>query len=317
VKTIDTRRINHIVFAALLISGAVVFHSPLILLSRLIFGNDSYSHILLIPFSSLFFIWARRKAIFSSVKTSPLPGAILCLTALTLYVLAYLLRDQLDSPAFRNQDVSNDYLSLCMAGAVCWLIGSFLLGYGAEAFRRARFALLFLFFAVPVPMFLLNGVIKALQVASAEAANLVFQILPVSYHRDGLLVFQFPNVAVEVAEQCSGVRSSLALFILSVITGKLFLKRGLNRAILAFSILPITVFKNALRITTITLLANYVDMKFLTNHWIHSSGGIPFFAAAMAMFIPIVWLLRKGELKDSAGGQRTGASDRCKCQSVS
>lgn len=299
-KAISTKQSHHIVLAALLIAGAVVFHSPLISLSRLIFGNDSYSHIALIPFASLFFIWVQRREIFYSVKSSHLPGAIACMAGLTFYALGYVLRDHLNSPAFRNQDVSNDYLSLCMAGAVCWVIGAFLFAYGVEAFRRARFALLFLFFAVPIPMFLLNGIIKALQVASAEAANFVFQVLPVSYHRDGLLVFQFPNVAVEVAEQCSGIRSSLALFILSVITGKLFLKRGLNRAVLALSIFPITVFKNALRITTITLLANYVDMKFLTNHWIHSSGGIPFFAAAMAMFVPVVWLLRKGEMKDSA-----------------
>lgn len=300
-----------------MIEGAVVFHSPLISISRLIFGNDSYSHIALIPLTSIFFIWVQRRGIFSSVKSSHLPGAIACISGLTFYAFGYVLRDQLSSPAFHTQDVSNDYLSLCMAGAVCWVVGSFLFAYGVEAFRRARFALLFLLFAVPIPTFLLNGIIKALQVASAEAANLVFQILPVSYYRDGLLVFRFPNVAVEVAEQCSGIRSSLVLFILSVITGKLFLKRGLNRAILAFSIFPITVFKNALRITTITLLANYVDMKFLTNHWIHNSGGIPFFGAAIAMFIPVVWLLRKGEMKDSANKLGTGANGRCKCQSVS
>jgi len=42
---------------------------------------------------------------------------------------------------------------------------------------------------------------------------------------------------------------------------------------LALAIFPITVVKNAFRIVTITLLANYVDMRFLTHHWIHSSGG--------------------------------------------
>ena len=31
----------------------------------------------------------------------------------------------------------------------------------------------------------------------------------------------------------------------------------------------------------ITLLANYVYMRFLTNHWIHQSGGMPFFVVAL------------------------------------
>ena len=57
-------------------------------------------------------------------------------------------------------------------------------------------------------------------------------------------------------------------------------------------------------------------MKFLTNHWIHSSGGIPFFAAAMAMFIPMVWLLRRRETKVKADMQTEGCKGACKFPSV-
>jgi exosortase/archaeosortase family protein len=112
-------------------------------------------------------------------------------------------------------------------------------------------------------------------------------------------VFEFSNVAVQVDEVCSGIRSSLALIIMSVIVGHLFLRSGWNRLLLALSIGPITVFKNALRIVSITLLANYVDIKFVSDHWFHRSGGVPFFAAAMVMFIPIVWVLRKSERRET------------------
>jgi exosortase len=183
-----------------------------------------------------------------------------------------------------------------MAGAVAWVIGSFLAAYGGQTFRRARFALLFLMFAVPLPMFLLNAVISVLQSASAEAADVIFKLTGAAYHRNGM-VFELPNVAVQVAEQCSGIRSSLSLFILSIITGHLFLSTFSRRLILAFAIFPITVAKNAFRIVTVTLLANYVDMRFLSNHWIHSSGGIPFFAVALALFIPLVWVLRRTEAR--------------------
>jgi exosortase/archaeosortase family protein len=104
-------------------------------------------------------------------------------------------------------------------------------------------------------------------------------------------------VAVRVAEECSGIRSSLSLFILATITGFLFLRTWSRRVILALAIFPITVVKNGFRIVTVTLLANYVDMRFITHHWIHQSGGIPFFAVALMMFIPIVWLLRKSETR--------------------
>jgi exosortase len=196
--------------------------------------------------------------------------------------------------ALRDAEMANDYLTLCMAGFVAWVIGSFIAAYGLKAFQKARFPLLFLVFIIPIPLGLMDAVMRALQYSSAEAADIVFKLTGVPYHRNGL-VFEFPNVAVEVAKQCSGIRSSLSLFILSIITGRLFLSTVSRRLILVLAIFPITVVKNAFRIATVTLLANYVDMRFLTNHWIHSSGGIPFFAVAMGMFIPLVWALHRTE----------------------
>jgi len=104
-----------------------------------------------------------------------------------------------------------------------------------------------------------------------------------------------------VAEQCSGIRSSLSLFIVSIVTGYLFLQTVSRRVILAIAVFPISVVKNALRIMTMTLLANQVDPRFLTSHWIHTSGGIPFFALALALFIPLVWMLRKSEARRVTG----------------
>jgi exosortase len=285
---------SHVYFAGLLLLGAVVYFFPIGALAKLVFENETYSHMPLIPLVSIFLLVIQRKTIFADVARKPAAGFAVCAAGLVLYGLATLLRGHLDSQAFRNQDVPNDYLTLCMAGAVAWVIGSFIAAYGVRAFKSARFALLFLVFIIPIPVFLLNGIVTSLQFASAEAADIVFRLTGAPYHRSGL-VFEFPNVSVLVAEQCSGIRSSLSLFILSIITGHLFLRTFSRRVILAIAIFPITVLKNAFRIVTITLLANYVDMRFLTNHWIHSSGGIPFFAVAMGMFIPLVWVLRKTE----------------------
>jgi exosortase len=285
---------SHLCFTGLLLLGAVVYFSPISALAKLVFENETYSHMPLIPLVSLFLLVIQRKIVFAEAARKPAAGLAVGAGGLVLYGLATLLRGHLSSQAFRNQDVPNDYLALCMAGAVAWVIGSFIAVYGLRAFKKARFALLFLIFTIPIPVFLMNGIVTSLQFASAEAADIVFRLTGAPYHRSGL-VFEFPNVAVLVAEQCSGIRSSLSLFILSIITGYLFLRTFSRRVILALAIFPITVVKNAFRIVTITLLANYVDMRFLTNHWIHSSGGIPFFAVAMGMFIPLVWLLRRTE----------------------
>jgi exosortase len=288
----------HFHFIGLLLLGAVLFLGPVSALAKLVFRNETYSHISLIPLVSLSLLFVQRRSIFAELERRPAVGVAVCAAGLVLLGLASLVREHLPVDAFRNQDVPNDYLTLCMAGAVAWVIGSFIGVYGLQAFRKARFPLFFLVFTVPLPMFLLDTVIVSLQVASAEAADIVFRLTGVPYHRNGM-VFEFSRVAVEVAEQCSGIRSSLSLFILSVITGYLFLRTASRRLLLAVAIFPVTVVKNAFRIVTITLLANYVDISFLTNHWIHSSGGIPFFAVALSMFIPLVWVLRRTERGES------------------
>jgi exosortase len=285
---------SHMCFVGLLLVGALIFFFPISSLAAIVFKHDTYSHIALIPFVSLFLLGIQRKSILVVADRRPAIGFAVCAGGLLLFGIASAIGKQFGNTASRTQDVSNDYLSLCMASAVAWVIGSFITIYGTAAFRKARFALLFLLFAIPIPMFLLNRIVTSLTYSSAGASDIVFGLTGAPYHRVGL-VFEFPNVSVQVAEQCSGIRSSLSLLILSVITGFLFLRTLSRRVILALAIFPITVVKNAFRIATVTLLANYVDMRFLTNHWIHQSGGIPFFAVALAMFIPLVWLLRKSE----------------------
>ncbi|MCU0558683.1 MAG: archaeosortase/exosortase family protein [Desulfobacterales bacterium] len=294
----------HLYFIGLLLLGAVIYFPPVALLARFASGNETYSHIPLIPLVSLFLLALQRKVIFAQCAPAPALGGAVCAVGLGFYALASMLRESAASLTFRGQETPNDFLALCMAGAVAWVIGSFLAVYGAHAFRKARFAILFLIFSIPLPSFLLNGIVTALQHASAEASDLVFRLAGASYHRRGL-VFEFSNVAVMVAEQCSGIRSSLSLFILSILSGAMFLRTLSRRIVLAIAIFPITVVKNALRIVSITLLANYVDPRFLSTHWLHSSGGIPFFAVALALLIPLVWALRRSETssrKEGAAG---------------
>jgi exosortase len=295
---------SHMYFAGLLLLGSVVYVLPIGALGKIFSHNETYSHIPLIPIVSLVLLAIHAKSIFTGSVGKPSLGFAVCAGGLFLYGISIVLREHLDRQAFRNQDVPNDYLTLCMTAAVTWVIGSFIAIYGTQAFKKARFALFFLVFTIPIPMFLLDWIVKSLQYASAEASDLVFKLSGVSYHRSGL-VFEFSNVAVQVAEQCSGIRSSLSLFILSILTGYLFLCNLSRRLILALAVFPITVVKNALRIMTITLLANHVDLRFLTNHWIHSSGGIPFFAVALTLFIPLVLILRKSEARKATGTDLT------------
>ena len=57
---------------------------------------------------------------------------------------------------------------------------------------------------------------------------------------------------------------------------------------------PLGLVKNGIRITTLTLLAVYVDPSFLTGN-LHHDGGFVFFLLALAMLAPVLLLLEKSD----------------------
>jgi exosortase len=165
-----------------------------------------------------------------------------------------------------------------------------------QAFRAASFPLLFLLFLVPIPSFLLIAIIQFLQRASTEVAYALLVLTGVPFVRDGF-TFELPGISVMVAQECCGIRSSIALFITGVLAAHLTLKTGLRRFLLILAVLPITIFKNALRIVTLTLLAAYVNKNILESQ-LHRAGGIPFFALALVFFGCVLWVLRRWEARD-------------------
>jgi exosortase len=274
------------VFFVLCGVGLALFVSPVVQLLRMSWHSELYSHIPLIPLLSLCILVFSRKRILSETRWG-WPG----LGLLALGLAALFGGDQIEG---LNK---NDYLSIIISGAVLWFIGGFVLAYGGRAFREAMFPLLFLIFVIPIPTFILDPFVELLQICSAHAAYFLLSLSGVPLHRDGF-VFALPGITIEVAPQCSGIRSSIALIITSVFAGYLFLNRGWNRLILVLSFFPITVIKNALRITTLSLLASYVDTRFITGSWLHKSGGIPFFAVGLLLMAPVLWALIRWEKRE-------------------
>ena len=252
-----------ILFAAFCAVGIAVFWTPLYHLAVLSHNDSLYSHIVLIPLFSFAIVFLKRKDFFRQVTYAPAVGATVVLAGLILRFAVNV---------FQLEVEQNDYLTLCIIGFVLWIIGGFVGFYGKRAFRRAMFPMLFLFFAVPLPTVVLDRTIRFLQQMTAHAVDGVFGLIGLTYLRTGM-VFELPEVSIQVAEQCSGIRSSLALIVATTAAGYVFLETGWRRLIGVLAIIPITIFKNALRITALTLMASYVDPSWLTDSWLHRAGG--------------------------------------------
>lgn len=271
-------------FAAYLCVVALIFARTL---SNLIAFANHYeygSHIPLIPFVIAYLIFVRRKTIFSNVQHSFRIGSVLLFLGITSF---WMPHGHLVSPS------ENSVLAWATASIVLICIAGFVICYGSWTSRRALFPLLFLFLMVPIPTFVVEKVILLLREGSTSITMGIFQVFSVPAVRNGFAI-SVPGVTIEIAQECSGIRSTLALLITCLLASYLFLRSNIRRIVFLFLIVPMAVVKNGIRIATLTLLSIYVDPGFLHGR-LHHEGGIVFFVLALLLLAPILWLLRVSE----------------------
>lgn len=240
-----------------------------------------YSHLILVPLVSAFLIWRMRHEIFSAPSSSMSGYAVLILGA------ALFIYSSGANPA--------DPLIWAMLGLVTAGLGGFILFYGNRAFRKARFPLLFLILAVPLPAWALQQLTAGLQTLSTEASYFLFKAVGIPIFRQGAY-FSVPSFNLEVAEECSGIRSALTFLVLSVLLAGTVLRKNWTRVLLPILVVPVVVLENSLRILGMYLLAVYVHEDFLLPGNMHNlSGTVAFAGALFLLLIPATILLRWSE----------------------
>lgn len=263
-----------------------VFWKPCLTLLQYSLTNANASHVLLIPCISLWLLYLEQKNIFQTTLSIDYRAALIPFT-IAVFISSWAWRN----PGY---GVPINRVATYIVAVVCFWIAGFTLLFGRAATGRGRFALLFLFLTVPLPDSLLNYVVYALQKGSADIAEMIFDLAGVPALRDGF-IFRLAHVSIEVAKECSGIRSSVALLILALLVGHLFLRTLWKQALLVIVGLVIMIVKNGVRIATLTILAQYVNPSFLTGR-LHHEGGVVFFLVGLLLLFPIFWLLQRSEI---------------------
>jgi exosortase C (VPDSG-CTERM-specific) len=271
-------------FVGFAVALALAYVKPLFALASNSAGTDLHSHILLIPLISAYalYIWRKElpRAYASSFGVALLPLAI--------GVAALLFAFKSHPPLSHN-----DFLSLLVFSCMCFLAAGGFVFLGRSWMAAAAFPTAFLVLMAPLPDRVLNWLEVASQLASAEAAALFFSISGTPMLREGA-IFQLPGIAIEVAQECSGIRSSWVLFITALAAAFLFLKSPCRRAVLIAFVAPLAIFRNGFRIWAIGILCVEMGPQMI-NSFIHHQGGPLFFALSLIpLFLLLRWL-RRGE----------------------
>jgi exosortase C (VPDSG-CTERM-specific) len=272
-------------FFAFAIALTLAFGRPLLEMLRYSFDTGLHSHAILIPLITAYLIWSRRK------QPLPVPASSPVLAVVPLAVGLVALKAVLFPDAEMAAAKPNDYLALTTFGYVSLLWAGALLFLGGRFLRGFAFPAAFLVFMVPMPTVVENAVEVFFQHTSADATAVLFSLSGMTYYREGL-VFELPGIALQVAQECSGIRSSLVLIITSLLAGHLFLQTPQRRWVLTLCVIPLAIVRNAFRIVTIGFLCVHVDPAMIDS-WIHRRGGPLFFALSLIpFFLLLFWLCR-------------------------
>lgn len=281
------QKTKHLLFMAITALLLAIFWRPLWVLVILSLHRDEYSHVILIPLVSVFLIYWCRTTIFARSASTCSAGLVPLLVGLALSRVAGHI-----GTATPQEVVP--LLSLSILGFVVACAGAFLFTYGWSAFRAALFPIGFLLFFVPVPNVLLTKIVYCLQQGSSEVAAIFLRGFGVPFFRNGF-VFELPGISIEVAKECSGIRSSIALLVTTLLAAQFLLRSNWSKLVLVLLVFPVAMLKNGLRIATLSTLAVYVNHDFLFG-WLHHSGGFVFFI----MGLTVLWgALRLLQLKEN------------------
>ena len=269
-----------------MVLSSLLFKNPVGALVRLSLSQDDASYLVLIPFISATVLNLEHSRIFLRLAGDKMLAAIFLFFAGCAALASHLAGNH----SSLGVQLSGWILSLVLV----WVAG-FALFFGKAALKAAHFSLLFLLLMIPPPNFLLDRIIYFLQEGSAWITGALFDLFRVPALREGL-VFHLARVDIEVAKECSGIRSSMALLILALLISHFRLKSFWYKTLFVACGLFMMILKNGIRIATLTLLAIYVDPNFLFGR-LHHQGGVVFFVLALLLLLPLLFFLQRVEAK--------------------
>lgn len=263
---------------------ALAFVLPLYDLARFSIGHDLYSHIPLIPLISGYLIWQNWRSFQVGFGSEKRRGIAAIFFGFGLLALVFYVACSHARPLARE-----DSLALTTTSFLLFIYGVCFWNIGIKALGAIALPLGFLLFMIPFPIVVVNGIEYFLQYGSAWAARGFFAVAGTTVYANGL-VFQLPGISIQIAPECSGIHSSLALLITSVLAGYFFLRSRVNRVILALFVIPLALIRNGFRVFVIGELCVHIGPHMIDSP-IHHRGGPIFFVLSLFPFFLLLYFL--------------------------
>jgi len=271
---------------------ALGFISPLWKLLCFSVADDLHSYIPLMPLVSGYLIWIQKSRLPQCSVPARKLAAVFFIAGVAA-MTGYFSLARFATPATIENSLALSTLAvlLFLSGLGCWFLGG-------STMRALAFPFFLLVFMIPFPVALREGIETVLQHGSAVAADWMFVLTGTPVFRDGM-VFHLPGMTLKVAPECSGIHSTLILFITSLLAGQVILRQPWRRAVLCLAVIPLALLRNGFRVFVLGQLCIHIGPQMIDSP-IHHHGGPLFFVLSLVPFFLLLYFLKKTE--------RTGAT---------
>jgi exosortase C (VPDSG-CTERM-specific) len=274
----------------LIVAGILLlalFGRDLVHLFQSSWGDELESYIPLIPFISAYFVWKEWK----NLSPARNGGVGISVGIAALGVIAFFLSTSAGGQGWLPD--GEDRFCLRILSMVCFVdaLGIYLLG--VDNIRKLVFSMGFLLFMIPLPGAFKAFLMTFLQHTSADVAYLFLKMTGTPIFRDGL-VFQLPRIKLLVAPECSGIHSSLVLFITSFVAGQMLIHKTWRKVVLVALVIPLGIVRNGFRILVLGWVSSNIDPNFI-NSPLHHRGGPVFFVISLIPFFLLLYYFRRAE----------------------
>ncbi|MDY0227678.1 MAG: exosortase/archaeosortase family protein [Desulfomicrobium apsheronum] len=272
VQTLRTHRFE--LFALVLLLGTL-YHSIVYEMVLDWKMDDNYSHGFLVPFIALYLAYLRKDDLLAVVVRPCNAGLAIVGLGLGMLSLGWLATEYF---------TMRSSLVIIMAGSVLYLLGW-------EVFKILLAPMCYLLLMVPIPYIIYDAAAFPLKLIVTKVSVLSMKALGIVVWQEGNILM-FPNITLEVADACSGLRSIMSLLALGAAYAFVLHSKTRDRVILILSTLPIAIFTNCLRVIATGVLAQYFGSA-AAEGFFHEFAGLFVFGAAVVMFVALGSALKR------------------------
>jgi exosortase len=243
-------------------------------------ARDSYySHGFLVPFITGFLIYRKRQILVNIPKAKNNLGFCIFLAGILLQIV---------SSFWRVHFISGFSMPVVLFGLVLYL-------YGIQFTKEIAFALLFLFFMIPMPLVFISEMSLYLKLLTTKLTIMVTNVFGITVVNQGNVLY-FAKGHMVVGDVCSGLRSLISLLAMGALYAYLLPLSTAKRVFLFLSAIPISVISNMVRMFVLCIIAHFWGVE-KTGGLIHDSTGILIYITAFGLLFSLdkIFLRRGGE----------------------